>query len=317
MGLRERIKRNATLVCAYYLADDWCAGRRLEDGGIDTDSGSRHASASLTDSLDYVDRVFQDYLRYGGVKQFGGKVCEIGPGDSFAVALRMLGGGAEHVTAVDRFYSRRDPAFQSQLYRALAARYDLSRFFDGEPAEETLRGVDYHAGEPAERYFAHTDERFDFILSRAVLEHLYDPIGALDDMVKCLTPNGRIIHRIDLRDHGMFEKQNPLTFLTIREGVYRRMVKNSGRPNRVLLPAYRRWLERRTADSNLSGSIKITRLVGVKDDFEPADWDDIAPDARAMAQATVAEIRPRLIEEFFQCADQDLAVSGIVLKTQS
>lgn len=317
MGLRERIKRSAPLVCAYYLADDWRAGRRLEGGGIDTDSGRRHASASLSDSLDYVERVFGDYLRYGGLERFHGNVCEIGPGDSFAVAVRILGSGAEHVVAVDRFYSRRDPAFQTRLYQALAARHELSRFFDGDPSEATLRGVEYHAGEPAESYFAGTEERFDFILSRAVLEHLYDPIGALDDMLNCLAPNGRIVHRIDLRDHGMFEKQNPLTFLTIPEVIYRRMVRNSGRPNRILLPAYRRWLSQRTVDGNIRGSIKITRLAGAKEEIEPSVWDDIAPELRATALATVAEIRPRLIEEFRHWADEELAVSGIVLETAS
>jgi SAM-dependent methyltransferase len=316
VGLRQRIKNSASLICAYYLINDWRAGRRLEGGEIDTDSGRRHASASLSDGLDYVDRVFSDYLRYGNVEKFHGNVCEIGPGDSFAVALRMLDSGAEHVVAVDRFYSRRDTAFQTQLYRALSERNDLSRFFDGEPSEATLRGVDYHSGEPAESYFARTKARFDFILSRAVLEHLYDPVGALDDMVKCLTPGGRIIHRIDLRDHGMFEQQNPLTFLTIPEIIYRRMVKNSGRPNRILLPAYRHWLER-SAVGGGKGSIKITRLAGAKDEIEPSAWDDITPAARAAALDTVAAIRPRLIEKFRNWADEDLAVSGIVLELTS
>jgi SAM-dependent methyltransferase len=313
ISLRERFKRSAQLVCAYYLADDWRSGRRLSSGKIDTDSGRRHASASLSEGLDYVERVFGDYLRYGNVKRFRGNVCEIGPGDSFAVALRILGSGADHVVAVDRFYSRRDPAFQSQLYQALAKRHDLSRLFDGTPSEATLRGVEYHAGEPAEHYFAKTAEQFDFILSRAVLEHLFDPISALDGMVKCLSAGGRIIHRIDLRDHGMFEMQNPLTFLTIPETIYRRMVTNSGRPNRVLLPAYRDWLER----SPVKGSIKITRLAGVAEEIEPAVWDDIAPETRATAMITVAQIRPRLTEQFRHWTDQDLAISGIVLEATS
>jgi len=310
MGLRERIKSSTLLVCAYYLADDWRSGRLLKHGSIETDSGRRHAAASVSDGLDYVERVFDDYLLYGGITGFHGDVCEIGPGDSFAVALRILGSGANRVVTVDRFYSRRDNEFQTQLYQALASRHDLNRLFDGIPSEETMRGVEYHAGEPAESYFAKTGERFNFIISRAVLEHLYDPIGALTDMQKCLSAAGRIIHRIDLRDHGMFEAHNPLTFLTIPEIIYRRMVRNSGRPNRKLLPTYRNWLER----TAVNGSIKITRLAGVKDEIHPMTWDEIAPDIRGKALATVAEIRPRLTEEFRHWADEDLAVSGIVLE---
>ena len=142
-----------------------------------------------------------------------------------------------------------------------------------------------------------------------MLEHLYDPLAALDDMAAALTPGGTLIHRIDFRDHGMFAGHHPLTFLTIPDALYRAMTRGSGRPNRLLLPAWRDWLAR----SPLTWSLRITRLVGVDGEMSPAAWDDIDPAARRTALAAVDAIKPRLAPSLAEFSDQDLAVSGLVL----
>lgn len=306
--LRALARRQVGLACAWYLIDDWRAGRRLRAGDIATDSGRRHSGGDLAASIDYIARVHRDYLDYAGLDGFSGVVAEIGPGDNFGVALLALGDGAREVHAIDRYRSRRDAERQKAIYGELSRRFGLARFFDGPPSEESLRGVVYHAGEPAESYFRNAGLKFDFIISRAVLEHLYDPLGALDDMAAALSPGGVLIHRIDLRDHGMFDG-HPLSFLTVPEPIYRRMVRASGRPNRVLLPDYRAWLAR----SGLEGSLRITRLAGVEREVGPAAWDELDPALRTQAAACVEAIRPRLDRRFSECATEDLAASGCVL----
>ncbi len=309
MNMRAIIKRSVPLTCAYYLFDDWRARRRLADGRLETSSGARHADLDIDASLAYVERVCGDYLGYGGLQQFSGSVAEIGPGDSFAVALRILGGGADHVHAIDRWVSRRDPEAQRRIYGALAERHKLDDLFDGAPGENTIRDLTYHAGQPAETFFRTCGLRFDAILSRAVMEHLYDPLAALDDMAACLTPGGIMIHRIDLRDHGMFAGHHPLTLLTLSDGLHRRMTQGGGRPNRVLIGAYRDWLER----SGLSGELTISRLAGIGEEIEPAPWAALDKNATSRALACVRAIRPRLGGKFKVMADEDLAVAGLVL----
>ena len=310
MNLRKQIKRSIALTCLYYLADDWRARRRLARGRLATRSGTRHAALSLEESLDYIDRVYADYISYGGLEGFCGRVAEIGPGDNFGVALRMLGAGAGEVHTLDRYRPHRDDAWQARIYRALAERYRFGALLTGsEFGANEIRGLVPHEGAPAETFFRSSGLRFDCIVSRAVLEHLYDPLAALDDMAASLAPGGTLIHRIDFRDHGMFADHHPLTFLTIPDTLYRAMTRGSGRPNRLLLPAWRDWLER----SPLAGSLRIARLAGVEGDLEPADWDDIDPAARRAALATVRAIRPRLAPSLAAFSDQDLAVSGCVL----
>ncbi|MBT7294026.1 MAG: methyltransferase domain-containing protein [Rhodospirillaceae bacterium] len=309
MNMRAIIKRSVALTCAYYLFDDWRARRRLANGRLETSSGARHAELDIDASLDYVERVYGDYLAYGGVKHFSGSVAEIGPGDSFAVALRCLGGGAKHVHAIDRWVSERDAEAQRRIYSALAERNNLDHLFDGAPGEDTIRGLTYHAGQPAETFFRTCGLSFDAILSRAVMEHLYDPLAALDDMAACLAPGGIMIHRIDLRDHGMFAGHHPLTLLTLGDGLHRRITRGAGRPNRVLINAYRDWLTR----SGLSGKLTVSRLAGIAEEIEPAPWAALDKSATSRAVACVRAIRPRLTAQFKAMADEDLAVAGLVL----
>ena len=310
MSLRRQVKRSIALTCLYYLADDRRARYRLARGRLSTRSGTRHATLSLDESLGYIDRVYRDYLAYGGIEGFCGCVAEIGPGDNFGVALRMLGAGAEHVHTIDRFRPVRDNVREALVYRALAERHGFGGLLtDAGDGRLGIRGLTAHSGAPAETFFRSSGHRFDYIVSRAVLEHLYDPFAALDDMAAALAPGGRLIHRIDFRDHGMFAGHHPLTFLTIPDTFYRAMTRGSGRPNRLLLPEWRDWLER----SPLAGSLRITRLVGVEGEMAPAEWDDIDPAARRTALATVRAIRPRLAPNLTPFTDRDLAVSGCVL----
>jgi SAM-dependent methyltransferase len=191
----------------------------------------------------------------------------------------------------------------------LARQYGLQRLFNGFADESNLVGVKYLPGTPAETFFTSSEGVFDFIVSRAVLEHLADPLDALDRMYDSLRPGGVMVHRIDLRDHGMFPRHHPLTFLTIPTFVYHRMVSQSGRPNRVLAHRYRRWLAGRGA----VGSIRISRVVGESRELVPEVWSDLAERTRADAFAHVECIRDRLREEFRVLPAEDLATSGIVL----
>ena len=207
---RRLVRRSTALTCAWYLVDDWRAGRRIARGDFATRSGARHQALSLAESLTYVDLIHRDYLAYAERDWFTGTIAEIGPGDNFGLAMRMLGDGADSVHAIDRYASARDTDQQAAIYRALAEKHGLEALFDGAPDEGNLRGLRYHPGRPAETFFAESGLRFDAILSRAVLEHLYDPIAALDDMAAALNPGGILVHRIDLRDHGMFDGRHSM-----------------------------------------------------------------------------------------------------------
>jgi len=309
MGLTRFVRRRVWLTSVYYVLDDWRAALRLARGRLDTRSGSRHQALDLAASLAYVDRIYEDYLRYAGVARLGDSIVEIGAGDNFGVALRMLADGAREVHAIDRYVPERAAGHQRRIYDALAERPGFRALFDGAPDEATIKNLAYHPGCPAERFFAGKADCFDAIVSRAVLEHLFDPLAALNDMARALKPGGLMVHRIDLRDHGMFAGHHPLTLLTIPGWLHRRMTRASGRPNRVLFPAYRDWL----AHSGLEGSLRVSRLVGLESEIEPVAPDMMEPQAKARAIEQVRAIRPRLARRFRTLDDDMLAIAGLVL----
>lgn len=309
MSFAANIKRNLPLACLYYLYDGWRRRRRLRNGNLRTNSGARHAVLDLTASLAYIEQVWRDYLTYAGVPRLTGRIVEIGPGDNFGVALHFLQNGATSVVAIDKFVSDRNAAQQAAIYGAMIERYGMQALFDGAPRESAIRDFTYLPGMPAERYFTAELPACDAVVSRAVLEHLDDPLAALNAMWGRLQPGGRLIHRVDLRDHGMFAGSHPLTFLTIAPWLYRAMAAETGRPNRVLLPAYRDHLRRCGWQARLG----ITRLVGVKSEFAALQWEQLPQEARQQALAQVKAVRPLLAEPFRALADEDLAVAGFVL----
>lgn len=309
MDLRSLVKKSVRASCLYYLVDDWRAGRKLFRGDVETTSGTRHASSSVSKSVDYIRTVYDDYRTYAGITKFNGTIGEIGPGDNFGVAMLLLADGADVVHAIDRYYSKRDPIRQRHIYEALTSEAKADTLFNGPPSENTMCGLHYHSGIAAENYFAQCGHQFDAILSRAVMEHLYDPIGALSDMANSLKPGGRLVHRIDLRDHGMFADHHPLTFLTIGDSLYHRMTAQSGRPNRVLVNYYRDWLDQ----SGLKGEIRITRLAGVDGEIEPSIWENIDQKQRNEALNCVTSIQRRLTRHYRSINPKDLAVAGITL----
>ena len=149
----------------------------------------------------------------------------------------------------------------------------------------------------------------DVVSMIGVLEHLYDPIGALTDMTKTLCQGGIMIHRVDLRDHGMFPNFHPLTLLTFSDKVHKYMTVGSGRPNRVLVNQYRDFLK----EAGISGNIRITRLVGINKEFEPVDWKNLDKQYQLTAIKSINLIRPRLNDKFKSLSDEDLATAGFVL----
>lgn len=323
-SLKATAKRSKWAVIAATLAKNqrarWAAAR----GTVASTSGSTHAPLELSESVAYINAVFDDYLTYGQLDARvlrGARVLELGPGDNYGVALRFLGAGAEHVVAVDRFASRRDPDQQRRIYehlltslppeqrRAIEDAVELSDGvrFDG----RRLNAIEGIAVEEISEALA--GETFDLVVSRAVLEHLYDLDAAFDSMDQLLAPGGMMLHKVDLRDHGMFTDggMHPLTFLTIPERTYTWMTRDSGRPNRHLADWYRAKLESLGYESQ----VLVTHLAGADGEVIPhREAAQLAPQLNG-ARALVASIRPRLQPRFRRLDEADLATSGIFLVT--
>ena len=235
------LKGSKWLTIAVRVARDRRSGMRMRRGEVvEKTMGSTHRDFGLDQSLAYIDSVFEDYLRYGEIGAgdlHGARVMELGPGDNLGVAMRFLAAGAERVEGVDRFATWRDEDQQAAIQGALAERL-------GKPV--TMTRIETTEGLPIEEAAESFEpESFDLIVSRAVLEHVYDPDATFAAIDSLLKPGGKSIHKIDFEDHGLFTAGglHPLTFLTVPDRLYRWMGENSGLPNRHLADYFRRKMD--------------------------------------------------------------------------
>jgi SAM-dependent methyltransferase len=270
--------------------------------------GASHSAFSVEQSVAYINRVFDDYLRYGGLTAAdlaGQRVLEVGPGDNLGVAMRFVHAGAAEVVALDRFITTQNPEKNDLIYRALSESLGVLEF-----PRDRIRPVYNVAIERADEHFE--PESFDLIVSRAVLEEVYQIDRAFSVMNRLLRPGGALIHKIDLTDYGLFSRKgfHPLEFLTIPNAVYALMARYSAIPHRHRIDYYRDKMRTLGYDA----SLYITRIAGSNRDLDPHKTAirpgvDYGPEQIGLVRV----IRPRLAPPFRSLPDEDLLAAGLFL----
>jgi SAM-dependent methyltransferase len=196
----------------------------------------------------------REYFDFGHIHEdalSGQCVLEVGPGNNLCVALLLLACGAGRVVCIDRFPSRPNPAQSCMAYAAL---YDHMTEAERARCADVFTAGSVTASRDAGRKLVYLwdceveeadrrlgAERFDLILSAAVLEHVYSVEAAIRSMWSLLRPGGRMIHRVDLRSHDD-DQRHPLEFLTYSPRWWRLMTSHTGEPNRVREGTYWRVL---------------------------------------------------------------------------
>ena len=322
--MKHLVRKSKSLLIAFKIYQNWRMKRRFASGEIETEHGSTHSKKNLDESLSYIDEQFADYLTYGQLTSAqlrGKKILELGFGDNVGVALRFLATGAARVVCVDKFYSRRDVAHERDIYTALRAGLsdDEKQRFD--EAIDIADGLTFNSGrlscvnglelEAAAARLSEQAESFDIIVSRAVIEEIYEPDKVFSAADRLLVPGGLMLHKIDLSDYGIFSDRgkHPLTFLTFSESVYRLMATDSGIPNRKLSGYYQKQM----AELGYDAKFFVTEVVGhgpIVPHQEPAQLNG-AYSARALP--LINAIRPKLSREFRELPDEELMVAGVFL----
>jgi len=263
-------------------------------------TSSGHHS-DMAETSKYVDRIFEEYKFYSGVDRFHGRAAEIGPGDLSGVGLRLIADGCDHVDLADRFKSKSDPAVQKAVNKEIVSKHPganlakLSRHYGESAAAET---------------FFRDNKGYDFIFSCAVLEHVYDPVGALQAMRQSLNPGGVMVHMVDCRDHGQFSDQlHDLSFLRLSKLLYRPL-GTAGGPNRIRCSAYVNSVKA----MGMNYKVYVTALVGVPELLPlGTTWDDISPELLTRSKEHVSEIRNKLASPFRSMSDSDLMIAGFAI----
>ena len=322
-GPRSAGRRSKSVIIAKNIANNLRCRLRLALGQAGSTIGSSHVGKTLTRSLDYIDATYRDYVFYGNLSSAeiaGKRILEVGAGDNFGVALEFLAAGAGKVVTLDKFVSERNSEHNAAVYAGIRERLGGSEVRNFDRAVDLAGGVRFNAERLQTIEGVGTEEAdrisppgtFSLIVSRAVLEEIYEIDRAFEAMDRLLAPGGRMLHKIDLRDYGMFSNHgmHPLEFLTIPEAVYALMASHSGQPNRRRIDHYRDKLRQ----LGYSGDLLVTAVAGEPGEVLPHQAK-IEPgrDYSARSLELVQAIRPRLARRFRELPDEDLLVTGIFL----
>jgi SAM-dependent methyltransferase len=309
------------------IASNILTAARSFIGDHQSEIGATHSHMDTARSVAYIESVFSDYQVHGGLSASdiaGKSVLEIGPGDNYGVALLFLAHGAQRVVCLDKFATVYDGAQQAAIYRALRERLqgDAARIFDA-TVQVGPDGTKYPSGalqpltgvgiEDAVKKLG--PQSVDLIVSRAVLEEVFEVERAFEAMHQLLKPGGVMVHKIDLRDYGLFSNRgfHPLEFLTIPGPVYSAMSSHSGLPNRRRASFYIDLLKRLGYRPN----VLVTALAGVPGEITPyVPLEPLAMDLPPVARETVQAIRPRLVPPFRDLPDAELAAHGIFVSAR-
>jgi len=322
--MKSWARRSKTLIIAAKIYQNWQMRRRFASGVIETEHGSSHRSKSLIESLSYIEEQFADYLRYSGLtpdELQGKKILELGFGDNVGVALKFLAAGADRVVGVDKFYSSRNPEHEREIYLALRERINERERERFDEAIDLREGVKFNETrlrvingldlEQAATMLTDEGILFDIIVSRAVIEEIFEPGQVFNAADRVLAPGGLSIHKIDLSDYGIFADggMHPLTFLTIPDWVYRRMATDSGIPNRKLIGYYKKEMN----ELGYSARFLVTGIVGRAPLVPHQEQVELGSDYTTDTLKLVEEIRPRLCSQFRDLKDEELMINGIFL----
>ena len=318
-------RKSKTAIVAQKIYANRKMKRRFASGHIETNHGSAHQTKTIAESLSYVEEEFNDYLRYGDLQLQdlrGKRVLELGFGDNVGVALKILASGATQVVCLDKFYSERDQKQQQGIYKALrdTLKEDAKQRFDQaidlqsgiEINSDRLKCINGMPLEVAAATLSSERQLFDLVISRAVLEEIYELDAVFSAMDGLLSPGGYMLHKIDLSDYGMFRSagMNPLTFLTISERVYRLMASDSGIPNRKPMSYYQGKMK----ELGYKAKILITDVIDRKGkgDLHPhKERIELGVDYTESTLAYVDQIRPQLSAPFRDLPNEELIVAGI------
>ena len=315
-------KRNSWFVIATNIGADSLRRTGWISGQIGQAPVLTPPESGLEQDIAKTLAIYRSYVSYAGWRdsQIAGKrILELGPGYHMGVPLLFAAHGAIFVAGLDKFVSFQTGPYFERFYSRL--RDTLS---DKEKAgfDSAIQLRPRLALRPGRAQYVYRKElpdvvsslgsgTFDLIGSNAVIEELYDPEPVFQAQDRLLRAGGWMVHKVDLRDYGMFTKYGfpALEFLTVPEWAYRHMAEASGQPNRRRVNYYRDVARR----LGYAYTIYVTHILGVeKELISPTQTIQQNLDYSDFSLQTIREIRPRLAPQFRELSDADLLVQGFL-----
>ncbi len=258
-------------VLAKYLPSHYVRLTGQTGRGSDPESPEETARYFLKCFHDYFSQIDvneTDYRSFLTEKS----ILEYGPGDTLGVALLMYAFGAKKIKCVDRFPLSGNSTQTLEIYKALLnlLDYDTRTRANGaflkEGVPESGFRPDLISYSVTENGLSGDQEKYDLVISRAVLEHVNNLDGSIRDIRDSLKPGGISIHLVDLKSHGL-DRYLDFDFLTWPDSLYNLMYSHKGFPNRWRVCNYLELLKKHGLELRhltATGKLEQDKLDAIK-----------------------------------------------------
>ena len=168
---------------------------------------------------------YVEHLKAHNLSLLDKRVCVVGYGGGYGLALHLLEAGASHVVLQDPFAPIRRMRNQGI---PVSLRQKYLRQIDGEMLPDPERVELVRA--PLQAYAANNAQGSDVVVSNSVLEHVEQVATLVDACAQLSKADGINLHYIDLRDHYF---RYPFEMLCYRESTWQRWLNAGNNLNRL------------------------------------------------------------------------------------
>ena len=285
-------------------------------------AGKRFENHTQTEVVSYIDEVYNNYLKYGDLHEkaiINKRVLEVGPGDSFGIAIKFLFDGAKEVICFDKFYANRNNNLLNKSYRALFSKqnkYIFKDIFNTDLIPN--KPISYYYGKGIEEVKLKKETEFEknsfgLIISNQVLQEIYNPKPAFKKMIELLDVGGKMIHHIDFEPYNYFRafSKNEYDFLTYPEAIYKWMVNKRGMSNRKRVSDYIKILD---AYDTISYKILVhSCFLNKKQLKEVVLYPNFSTEIKEFYTKLVEEQKPRFAKKYKNLAIENLIIGNAYL----
>lgn len=198
--------------------------------------------------FEYFDTINISHTRISNFLK-GKNVLEYGPGDILGIPLLMYAYGADYVCCVDKFSLFKKTAEYENVYKYILDSLNEDQKLRAKDAFIVYGDVRSGFDKNKINYivkkngFINEKNLFDFIISRAVLEHVNNLEMTFNDIYESLKKYGLSVHLVDLKSHNL-DLEYDLDFLTWHPFLYNIMYNQKGYPNRFRINKYEEEIQK-------------------------------------------------------------------------
>ncbi len=284
-------------------------------------AGNRFIDSNSNQVVEIIEKVYSNYKVFGNIEDEDfkdKKILEIGPGDSFGIAIKLLFSNAKEIVCFDKFYAKRNGNLLKEAYLKMFKNkntYSFKDIFNEDLLPQNK--IHYFFGKGIEKIKFDNNffekESYNYIFSNQVIQEIYNPFPAFHKMIKLLKSGGKMVHHIDFEPYNYFRHhlKKEYDYLTFTEIEYKWMVNKRGMGNRKRITEYIDYLNK---NKNIDYKFIVSTCFLDKEKLEaPIEYPNFPENIKKSYKTLVESQKSNFNKKYKNLPIEDLMVGNAYL----